>query len=412
MSEHYVAAIDQGTASSRCMVFDRSARIVSIAQKEHRQVFPRPGWVEHDPEEIWRNVEEVVRRRAGQRAAEAVRPRGRGHRQPARVDARLGARERRPGAQRDQLAGHAHRRAGARDRRRRRPGPLRGALWPAACRPTSPGPSCAGCSTRVPGLRERAEAGDVLFGTDGLAGSSGSSPARRHLTDVTNASRTMLMSLETLDWDDDLLDAMGVPRGDAARDPPVLRGLRRGARAARRRPRGLARSATSRPRSSARRASRPARPSAPTGPAASCSSTPASVRCSRANGLLTDRVLSHRLRATDVCPRGLDCGHRRARAVVPRQHHADRARRPRSRPWPRTVDDNGGCYFVPAFSGLFAPHWRSDARGVIAGLTGYITKGHLARAVLEATAWQTREVVEAMDTDARMPCAPCASTAA
>ena len=120
------------------------------------------------------------------------------------------------------------------------------------------------------------------------------------------------------------------------------------------------------------------------------------------HGLLTDRRLPVRRRA-GLRPGGLDRRHRLAGAVVPRLARHDPHRAPRSRPWPRTVADNGGCYIVPAFSGLFAPHWRPDARGVIVGLTSYITKGHLARAVLEATGWQTREVVDAMNADSACP---------
>ena len=209
------------------------------------------------------------------------------------------------------------------------------------------------------------------------------------------------MDLETLDWDDELLDALGVPRGDAARDPLVA------------------------PRSTARRAGRSPGCRSPRAlgdqqaalfgqtcfaarrgqvhlrhrqlPAAA---TPASSPVPSANGLLT--TVGYRI-GDEPPTYALEGSIAVTGALVQWFRDnlgADRHRRPRSRRWRRTVDDNGGCYFVPAFSGLFAPHWRSDARGVIAGLTGYITKGHLARAVLEATAWQTREVVDAMNADA------------
>ena len=278
MSEQYVAAIDQGTASSRCMVFDRSARIVSVAQKEHQQIFPRPGWVEHDPEEIWRNVVEVVQGAldkaqlqpsdlvalgiANQRESTVVWDRETG----APVHNAINWQDTRTDQLIRELAGDV-----GQDRFRERCGLPLATYFS--------GPKLRWLLDTVPGLRERAEAGEVLFGTMDswliwkLTG--------RHLTDVTNASRTMLMGLETLDWDDVLLDAMGVPRAMLPEIRPVVGGLRRGARAAGRRARSPPRSATSRPRCSGRRASRPARPSAPTGPAASCSSTPASGRSSR-----------------------------------------------------------------------------------------------------------------------------------
>src|SRR4029453_1336350 len=209
MSEQYVAAIDQGTASSRCMVFDRSARIVSISQKEHQHLFPRPGWVEHDPEEIWRNVEEVVQDAldkaqlelsdvvalgiANQRESTLVWDRESG----APVHNAINWQDMRTAALVRELGGDV-----GQDRFRERCGLPLATYFS--------GPKIRWLLDTVPGLRERAEAGGVLFGTKAswliwkLTG--------RHLTDVTNASRPMLMGLETLDWDDELLAAMGVPR--------------------------------------------------------------------------------------------------------------------------------------------------------------------------------------------------------
>ena len=221
-----------------------------------------------------------------------------------------------------------------------------------------------------------------------------------HVTDVTNASRTMLMDIDTLHWDDELLAVL---------------------------------------RRAARRCCRRSAPSAevygtaPTRAARACGSRaalgdqqaalfgqtcftpgrgevhvrhrqlPAAQHRHRARPVHARAAhhgrLPDRRRARGVRAGGLDRDHRLAGAVVPRQPRADHTARRRSRRWRRTVEDNGGCYIVPAFSGLFAPHWRSEARGVIVGLTSYITKGHLARAVLEATGWQTREVVDAMNAD-------------
>src|SRR5512132_140005 len=209
MKEQYIAAIDQGTASSRCLIFDRGARIVSVGQKEHRQIFPRPGWVEHDPQEIWRNVLEVVAAAldqaqlqprdvlalgiTNQRETTVVWDRATGEPvhnainwQDARTDHLV----------RD-LAGDA-----GQDRFRERCGLPLATYFS--------GPKLRWLLDEIPGLRARGEAGEVLFGTIDswliwkLTG--------RHLTDVTNASRTMLMNLHTLDWDDVLLEAMGVPR--------------------------------------------------------------------------------------------------------------------------------------------------------------------------------------------------------
>jgi glycerol kinase len=399
MSEQYVAAIDQGTASSRCMVFDRSARIVSISQKEHQHLFPRPGWVEHDPEEIWRNVEEVVQDAldkaqlelshvvalgiANQRESTLVWERQSG----APVHNAINWQDTRTAALVRELGGDV-----GQDRFRERCGLPLATYFS--------GPKIRWLLDTVPGLRERAEAGEVLFGTMDswliwkLTG--------RHLTDVTNASRTMLMGLETLDWDDELLDAMGVPRAmlPEIRPSSEVYGEARGG-----------------PLAGVRVASALGDQQAALF-GQTCFS-PGEAKCTYGTGsfLLFNTgerpVQSASGLLTTVCCRigeeaptyALEGSIAVTGALVQwfRDNITLIGSAPEIETLARTVDDNGGCYFVPAFSGLFAPHWRSDARGVIAGLTGYITKGHLARAVLEATAWQTREVVEAMNGDAQMP---------
>jgi glycerol kinase len=395
MKEQYIAAIDQGTASSRCLIFDRGARIVSVGQKEHRQIFPRPGWVEHDPQEIWRNVLEVVAAAldqaqlqprdvlalgiTNQRETTVVWDRATGEPvhnainwQDARTDHLV----------RD-LAGDA-----GQDRFRERCGLPLATYFS--------GPKLRWLLDEIPGLRARGEAGEVLFGTIDswliwkLTG--------RHLTDVTNASRTMLMNLHTLDWDDVLLDAVGVPR---AMLPEI--------------------------RSSTEVYGEAGEPLAGVPVAAALGDQQAALfgqtcfalgetKCTygtgsflvmntgerpvqSASGLLTtvgckvgDRPPTYALEGSIAVTGALVQWFRDNITLI--------GSAPEIETLARTVEDNGGCYFVPAFSGLFAPHWRSDARGVITGLTGYITKGHLARAVLEATGWQTREVVEAMNADA------------
>jgi glycerol kinase len=399
MSEQYVAAIDQGTASSRCMVFDHSARIVAVAQKEHEQLFPRPGWVEHDPEELWRNVVEVVQDAlddaslqpsdlvalgiGNQRESTIVWERESG----APVHNAINWQDTRTDHLIRELAGDA-----GQDRFRERCGLPLATYFS--------GPKLRWLLDTVPGLRERAEAGEVLFGTMDswliwkLTG--------RHLTDVTNASRTMLMGLETLDWDDELLDAMGVPRAmlpeirpssevyGEARDGP-LAGVPVASALGDQQAALFGQTCFS---------SGEAKCTYGTGSFLLFNTGERPVQS--ANGLLTtvcarigDETPTYALEGSIAVTGALVQWFRDNITLI--------GSAPEIETLARTVDDNGGCYFVPAFSGLFAPHWRSDARGVIAGLTGYITKGHLARAVLEATAWQTREVVEAMNSDARMP---------
>jgi glycerol kinase len=381
MSEQYVAAIDQGTASSRCMVFDGASRIVSVAQKEHHQHFPRPGWVEHDPEEIWRNVVEVVQGALDNASL-----------QPSDLVA----------------LGIANQRESTIVWERDTGAPVHNAINWQDTRTDQiirelatyfSGPKLRWLLDSVPGLRDRAEAGEVLFGTMDswliwkLTG--------RHLTDVTNASRTMLMGLETLDWDDVLLDAMGVPRAmlPEIRPSSEVYGEAIG-------PLGGVPVASALGDQQAalfgQTCFSPGEAKCTYGTGSFLLFNTGERPVQSANGLLTtvccrigDEAPTYALEGSIAVTGALVQWFRDNIALI--------GSAPEIETLARTVEDNGGCYFVPAFSGLFAPHWRSDARGIIAGLTGYITKGHLARAVLEATAWQTREVVEAMNTDSRMP---------
>jgi glycerol kinase len=392
-----VAAIDQGTASSRCLVFDRSGRIVSVAQKEHHPIYPRPGWVEHDPEEIWRNVEAVVGRALAEARLEASDVVALGianQRETTLVwDRATGQALHNAITWQDMRTDHIVRDLSAQhgdDWFRERSG-LPAATYFA-------GPKLRWLLDTVPGLSERAEAGEVLFGTMDswliwkLTG--------RHLTDVTNASRTMMMGLHTLDWDEELLDALGVPRQMLPEIRPSAEtygdagGLLAGVPVA---------------------AALGDQQAALFGQTCFASGE---AKCTYGTGsfLLLNTgerpVVSDSGLLTTVCCRvgdetpayALEGSIAVTGALVQwfRDNIGLIGSAPEIETLARTVEDNGGCYFVPAFSGLFAPHWRSDARGVIAGLTGYITKGHLARAVLEATAWQTREVVEAMTTDSGM----------
>ena len=258
------------------------------------------------------------------------------------------------------------------------------------------GPKIRWLLDHVDGLQARAEAGDVLFGTMdtwliwNLTG--------RHITDVTNAGRTMLMNLETLEWDDVLLDAMGVPRAMLPEIRPSVEvyGEATGPLA------GLPVAGALGDQHAALFgqtcfARGEAKCTYGTGSFLLLNTGDEPVKS--ANGLITtvgykigDAPPTYALEGSIAVTGALVQWFRDNLDVI--------GSAPEIETLARTVEDNGGCYFVPAFAGLFAPHWRSDARGVIAGLTGYITKGHLARAVLEATAWQTREVVEAMNSDA------------
>ncbi|TDC82223.1 glycerol kinase [Micromonospora sp. KC606] len=394
MTGEYVAAIDQGTTSSRCIVFDRAGEIVSVAQREHRQIFPQPGWVEHDAEEIWSNVQLVVR--------DALADAGAG---PAGLAAVGITNQRETTVVWDRSTGRPV--ANAIVWQDTRTGPLLHELAEAygeqklrertglTLATYFAGPKLRWLLDNVDGLRERAERGEVLFGTMDswliwkLTG--------RHVTDVTNASRTMLMDLETLDWDPELLDVMRVP---AAMLPEI--------------------------RSSAEvyGTAEGLLPGVPVASALGDQQAalfgqtcfqPGEAKCTYGTGsfLLLNTGASpvpstHGLLTTVAYQ--ID-GHPAAYALEGaiavtgslvqwlRDNLGLISSATEVEELARTVDDNGGCYVVPAFSGLFAPHWRSDARGVIAGLTGYITRGHLARAALEASAWQTREVVDAMNAD-------------
>jgi glycerol kinase len=395
VTNRYIASIDQGTASSRCLLFDERGRIVSVAQKEHRQIFPKPGWVEHDPVEIWRNVREVVQEAlskeqltpadivalgiANQRETTVVWDRATG--EP--VQNAINWQDIRTDHLIHELAGDA-----GQDRFRERCGLPLATYFS--------GPKIRWLLDHIPGLQERAEAGDVLFGTMdawliwNLTG--------RHVTDVTNAGRTMLMNLRTLEWDDELLDAIGVPRAmlPEIRSSAEIYGEATGTLA------GLAVAGALGDQHAAlfgQTCFAPGEGKCTYGTGSFLLLNTGEQPVTSANGLLT--TIGYKI--GDAAPTyALEGSIAVTGALVQwlRDNVGVIGSAPEIETLARTVEDNGGCYFVPAFAGLFAPHWRSDARGVIAGLTGYITKGHLARAVLEASAWQTREVVEAMNSDA------------
>jgi len=395
VTERYIASVDQGTASSRCIVFDVRARVVSVSQIEHQQIYPQPGWVEHDAAQIWRNVEYVIKDAiaTAQLTAGDLVALGLTNQRETTVlwDRETGVPVHNAINWQDMRTDHLVRELGGeegRDRFRDRCGLPLATYFS--------GPKIRWLLDHIDGLRERAEAGDVLFGTMdswmiwNLTG--------RHYTDVTNAGRTMLMNIETLEWDDVVLDAMGVPRAMLPEIRPSMEvyGETNGTLG------GVPVAAALGDQHAAMFGQTcfetgDAKCTYGTGSFLLMNTGQQPVRSS--NGLLTtvgykigDQPATYALEGSIAVTGALVQWFRDKVGLIGSASEIETLA--------RTVDDNGGCYFVPAFAGLFAPHWRSDARGVIAGLTGYIEKGHLARAVLEATAWQTREVVDAMNSDA------------
>ncbi|AFR06308.1 glycerol kinase GlpK [Nocardiopsis alba] len=397
MSQQYVAAIDQGTTSSRCILFDRDGRIVSVDQREHRQIFPKPGWVEHDALEIWTNVEAVVQdslRKSditpdqiaaigitNQRETTLLWDRETGEPVYNAIvwqDTRTDDLVRELGAQ------------GGQDRFRAKCGLPLATYFS--------GPKIRWLLDNVEGVRERADRGELMFGTMDtwliwkMTG--------RHVTDVTNASRTMLMNLETLAWDEEILAAMDIPRSllPEIRSSSEVYGESNGYLA------GVPVASSLGDQHAAlfgQTCFDPGDVKGTYGTGTFLVMNTGTEPVTSNNGLLTtlgykigDAPAVYALEGSIAVTGSLVQWLRDNLGLI--------SSAPEIETLARTVDDNGGCYIVPAFSGLFAPHWRSDARGVIAGLTGYVNKGHIARAVLEASAWQTREVVDAMNADARI----------
>ncbi|MCC8453749.1 glycerol kinase GlpK [Streptomyces rochei] len=395
-SAQYVAAIDQGTTSSRCIVFDRNGAVVAVDQREHRQIFPRPGWVEHDAYEIWSKVQAVIAgalARAGLRA-DQLSALGITNQRETTVlwDRATGKpvhnalvwQDTRTSALCRQLGG-----TDGQDRFREATGlPLASYFS---------GPKAAWLLDHVPGLRARAERGEIAFGTIDSWLIWNLTDGGRHVTDVTNAGRTMLMNLRTLEWDPSILAAMDIPEAvlPEIRSSAEVYGTAVGQLA------GV-------PVASAlgdQQAAVFGQACYDVGTAKNTYGTGSFLLLNTGerpvpskNGLLTtmgyrigDEPPVYCLEGSIAITGALVQWFRDQLGII---RSADEIE-----PLAASVADNGGAYIVPAFSGLFAPYWRSDARGVVTGLTRYVTKAHLARAVLEATSWQTREVVDAMYQD-------------
>ena len=402
MSHHaprsLVAAIDQGTTSSRTILFDRGGRLVASHQLEHAQLTPRPGWVEHDAVEILDRVRTTFRAAldaAGtdRRAVAAV---GISDQRETTVvwDRTTGIPIHPAIVWQDTRTAEAVAAIGDQDRFRARTG-LPVSTYSSALK-------LRWILDRLETIAPGRDPGELLFGTIdtwliwNLTGGIGHGGGV-HVTDVTNASRTMLMDLETCQWDAGILSELGIPTSMLPGDPGQLRGLWRRHRGAGRASPSPVISATSRPRCSARPVSRPGRSSARTARARSCSCTPGSGRSPSSHGLITTVAARIGERTTYALEGSVAV----AGSLIQwlRDDLGLIADASEVEPLARSVPDSGDVIFVPAFSGLFAPHWRPDARGVIAGLTRYATKGHIARAALEATAFQVADLGEAMVAD-------------
>ncbi len=394
-------AIDQGTTSTRAMIFDRTGSIVSSGQLEHRQSTPRPGWVEHDPLEIWANTRRVIAEAlatadltrldlvavgiTNQRETAVVWDRTTGEPvYPAIVwqDTRT-----QPCV--DRLAED-----GGVGRYREITGlPL--ATYFSATK-------ICWILDNVPGARDKAEAGQLLFGTTDswlVWNLTGGVDGGLHVTDVTNASRTLLMDLETLDWSEPMLSDFDIPRAmlPEIRSSSEVYGVVGG--------HSLLRDVPIAGILGDQQAATFGQAAFDEGESKSTYGTGSFILV----GTGTERVLSEHGLLTTVAYRLGDApAHYALEGSVAvtgalvqwvRDSLGMISSASEIESQAATVPDNGGAYFVPAFSGLFAPYWRSDARGVIVGLTSYVTRGHLARAVLEATAYQTRDVLEAVEAD-------------
>jgi glycerol kinase len=394
VSSRYLAAIDQGTTSSRCIVFDAQGQIVAFDQREHEQIYPRPGWVEHDAREIWHNVEAVTRNAldyAGLARADIAAVGITNQRETTLLwDAKTGDPVQNAIVWQDTRTDHLIRdiAAGDADRLRDRCGlPL--ATYFSA-------PKIRWLLDRDPDLRKRADNGEVLFGT--IDSWLIWQLTRVHATDVTNASRTMLMNLTTLDWDDTLLAAFDIPRAMLPEIKPSAYAYgeaRAGALG------GIPVAGVLGDQQAAL--------------FGQACFAPGEVKCTYGTGSFlllntgTTLVESTRGLLTTVAYQvgasapvyALEGSIAVTGALVQwlRDNLGLIQTADGINALAESVPDNGGCYIVPAFVGLFAPYWRPDARGVITGLTSYVTKGHLARAALESTAWQVRDVVEAMAAD-------------
>ncbi|MCX7855446.1 MAG: glycerol kinase GlpK [Anaerolineae bacterium] len=400
----YVAAVDQGTTSTRFMVFDHAGLVVSVHQLEHEQIYPQPGWVEHNPMEIWERTQQVIKAALQKNGID-----------PKEIAAIGVTNQRETTIVWDKKTGKPYYNAivwqctrtkdicedlakdGGQDRFRPKTGLPLATYFS--------GPKIKWILDNVPGVRAAAEKGEALFGnidTWEIWWLTGGPNGGAHVTDVSNASRTMLMNLETLDWDQEILDILGIPRQmlpeiRPSSDPKIYGYTPKDG------PFG-----TSIPVCGDlgdQQAALVGQTSFSPGEAKNTYGTGCFMLLNTGttpvpskSGLLTtlgykfgDAPAVYCLEGSIAITGALVQWLRDNLKFYDFSKHVE--------DYARSVPDSGGIYFVPAFSGLFAPYWRLDARGVIVGLTRYITKAHICRAALEATAYQTREVLDAMEKD-------------
>ncbi|MFL6120274.1 glycerol kinase GlpK, partial [Actinophytocola sp.] len=402
----YVAAIDQGTTSTRCMIFSHAGEVVSVDQMEHEQIFPKAGWVEHDPEEIWRNTREVAAgalAKADLSATDVVAVGITNQRETAVVwDRSTG----KPvynaivwqDTRTDRICAELEALGGGQDRYKAKTGLPLATYFS--------GPKIRWILDNVEGARQRAEAGELLFGnmdTWLLWNMTGGPEGGVHVTDPTNASRTLLMDLSTLSWDSSIAEDMGVPlsmlpeiRSSSEEYGKVReRGALAGVPIA-----GILGDQQAATFGQACLSVGEAKNTYGTGNFVLLNT--GNEKVSSQNGLLT--TVCYKIGTNDPVY-ALEGSIAVTGSLVQwlRDNLNIIGSAPEIEAMAASVEDNGGAYFVPAFSGLFAPYWRSDARGAIVGLTRFVNNGHLARAVLEATAFQSREVIDAMNADSGVP---------
>ncbi len=400
----YVAAVDQGTTSTRCMLFNHSGGVVSIHQMEHEQIYPKPGWVEHDAMEVWSRTQDVIRRALEKAGAE-----------PGDVAAVGVTNQRETTVVWNPKTGKPYYNAivwqdtrtdkicnelaedGGQDRFRAKVGLPLATYFS--------GPKIKWILDNVEGVQEAAEKGEAVFGnmdTWVIWWLTGGPNGGAHVTDVTNASRTMLMNLETLDWDDEILGIMGIPKqmlpeirpssdpdlyGKTPADGPFGEAIPVCGDLGDQQAALVGQTCYS-----------PGEAKNTYGTGCFMLMNTGEEIVPSKSGLLTtlgykfgDAPAVYALEGSIAITGALVQWLRDNLAFFDFSQHVES--------YAEQVEDAGGIYIVPAFSGLFAPYWKSNARGVIVGLTRYINKGHIARAALEATAYQTKEVLEAMEKD-------------
>ncbi|MDA0180008.1 glycerol kinase GlpK [Solirubrobacter phytolaccae] len=393
----YIGAIDQGTTSSRFIVFDKDGNIVTVDQREHEQITPKAGWVEHDAKEVWTRTREVIggalansKLEAGDIAAVGIT----NQRETTVVwDRKTGEPVYNAIVWQDTRTDKIVRELGDADVVREATGLPLSTYFS--------GPKIKWILDNVDGARERAENGDLAFGTMDSWVIWNLTGGEQHVTDVTNASRTLLMDLKTLDWHEPSLELMGIPRSmlPEIKSSSEVYGEVKGTAIGGTPIAGIL---------GDQQAALFGQTCFDRGDAKNTYGTGSFLLVNTGEEIVhTEKLLTtaaYKLgdgKVTYALEGSIAVTGALIQWLRDRLKIIDSA--PEVQELAKTVDDNGGVYFVPAFSGLFAPYWRDDARGVIVGLTAYANRGHIARAALEAAAWQSREVVDAANDVADVP---------